>query len=257
MVSDFASSLLTFSKEPEPTLKTFCNFIACLLAVFGNGHKLEGLPHWLREAKLACQRFEIEVLTYGKSQWAKTIKEKSVAALLEEISADPCELTAGLDKAFRVIQQSKVIFEITQNPSTQPEDILSNIKSLLTLESLETEEVRYFFPEQTAVIASFRAKVNDLASLRMDKVELTVKKGKNLVDKYRRAGCRLSSYCIIVGRPFHQLGDLSNSETVSVSVIVSTVCILRHSTVHSTLLHIQVNHRCQYSLEDEGCHVDV
>ena len=184
LVSDLALALLKFAIEPRPSLKTLCHFASSARTVISGAQRLEGLPAWVRELRLASDRFEIALTEFGRKLWAERIQREGCDPLLSEMEKDAVELNPGLDKALRVIQQSKTMSNLSSDPAADS-DVLQHIKSLITLDSLEIEEIKFFFPDCVEKMLSFQATVTKLALEKLDEVETHVKTGRDLIGKYR------------------------------------------------------------------------
>ncbi|CAK9064045.1 unnamed protein product, partial [Durusdinium trenchii] len=117
--------------------------------------------------------FAIALHDYGKEE-KPNLKascggpEKAVQA----IQKDAIELGPDLDKALGVLRQAQLL----QSLSSSPDDPLpQQAKTLLTIDSLEIENIKFFFPDVIDTLTKFRAKAHENMAEGLGKVEEAIK----------------------------------------------------------------------------------
>ncbi|CAK9074797.1 unnamed protein product, partial [Durusdinium trenchii] len=180
-LSEFASMLLHYAVEEKPTLKDSCAARAGLQNTLALCHKLEGLPKWVKEGRLALDRFDQQLTNVGKHEWKQLLATDGPVKALQVIQDQKLELSPELDKLVGVLKQAHVLQGLVSSP-TDP--LTQQAKALLTIDSLEIENIKFFFPDLMDTLSSFRSQAHENLSAGLSKIEDMLKTGKGKVSKY-------------------------------------------------------------------------
>ena len=137
------------------------------------------------------ERFELVVLCKGKGEWKQLVSTEGPAKALKAIQSEQIQLTPGLDASVRVISQAGLLEGLgeTVSESETPDSV---VKKLMTVRSLEIEEIKSFFPELMPKLEKFQAAARKWVMDYLGGVEETIRIGKGTVDKFRplfQTGC--------------------------------------------------------------------
>lgn len=198
-ISQLAKVLYDFGgKGSQATLHEACEFFYNLKGALAKVNKLEDLPAWAREGRLACDRFELHLHVAGRSYLKDLVSKEGIdgaAAAVEklEIKPSPC-----FEKMLEVVRQGPSIKTLNLDEPL-PGDIggvTKQIKNMLTMSTLPIEDVKCFFPELDKNIQQYNEKVLKNMDHVLEKVEACVRLGKAKVDKYRRPSKMRDCVCV-------------------------------------------------------------
>lgn len=181
-LSEFAIALHDYGKEEKPNLKASCAARASLHRCLAKCHKLDGLPPWVKEGKLAVERFDTQLTVQGMREFKQLVVAGGPEKAVQAIQKDAIELGPDLDKALGVLRQAQLL----QSLSSSPDDPLpQQAKTLLTIDSLEIENIKFFFPDVIDTLTKFRAKAHENMAEGLGKVEEAIKNAQTKLCKYR------------------------------------------------------------------------
>ena len=178
--------LIAYGDHEEPSLKASCTFAAGVQLALASCERLDGLPKWVRETRLALDRFLCVLTGEVKASWKASLAVEGIDNLVSKVEAEKLTLPSALEKSFRVVKHGHWVGDINVL-QTEPsaETLLANVKLMLTIDSLEIEEIRYFFPNVPDEIRVFRNKVTDLVEADLKKIKDLVVEGQKCLAPYR------------------------------------------------------------------------
>lgn len=181
-----ATCLIAYGEHEEPPLKASCTFAAGVQLALSSCERLDGCPKWVRETKLALDRFETQLTVEVKASWKATIAAEGLEALISKVEAEKLTLPSYLDKSFRVVKYGQWVGDLNVLQMEPCADtLIGNVKCMLHIDSLEIEEIRYYFPDSPDAIKVFRGKVTDLVSADLQKIKDLVIAGQKHLSPYR------------------------------------------------------------------------
>lgn len=188
--ANFAESVLTFAMEDEPTLALGFQNLRSLKNAIHATQTLEAIPPWVTDAKQACQRLEMLLDKSGRDKLKALANEAhGVSGALDWIQSEKLVMTPGLQQCVDVLKQAKLLKD-TGAEFTVPvkEDLKGTcvcVKNMLTICSLQIEDIKFFFPDAAEHVATFQSTVEAHMEERFVMIERWVRAGKEMITKFR------------------------------------------------------------------------
>lgn len=183
-MSGMGKALLEYGQHEQPTVKQMCDFEATVQKVLSDCQKLEGLPGWVKEGRLAVERFSLLLTEHAKKEWSSKIQSQGLADALGSIQKEKLTLSPDLTKCLSVLKYGKLLQELGSEPSVS---LIQDVKNLFTIESLEIEDIKFFFPEVPEKVTMFRAQATTSAMTGLKEIEDFIKEGRKLLSDFRHS----------------------------------------------------------------------
>ena len=188
--ASFATAILNFAMEKDFTLASGFQVLRSLKNAIHSTQTAETTPPWVKDAKLACERLEMLLNKNGREK-LKSLANAAhgIPGALDWIQSEKIVVTPGLQESVDVLKQAKLVQDIGADfEPPKKGDIKGTcqcVKTMLTLCSLQTEEIKFFFPESPDKLASFQSKVEAHMEEVFTLIAGGVRGGRGLIDKYR------------------------------------------------------------------------
>ena len=151
---------------------------------------LEGLPPWVREGKLALGRLQVTLQVRAKNEWKDLVASKGIQQAVKEIEAQKLKLSAELDKLWAVLRQGQTLQTLKEKGEEvingDSNTLISQVKIMLTISSLDVSSILFFFPDMEAAIQQFQSKVTQTVMHGLDKIQDFVVRGVDNMNPYRQ-----------------------------------------------------------------------
>lgn len=188
------SKLEKSAEEITETLGVLSTMKTKINAISGDGNATalacEAMPPWVTDAKQACQRLEMLLDKSGRDKLKALANEAhGVSGALDWIQSEKLVMTPGLQQCVDVLKQAKLLKD-TGAEFTVPvkEDLKGTcvcVKNMLTICSLQIEDIKFFFPDAAEHVATFQSTVEAHMEGRFVMIERWVRAGKEMITKFR------------------------------------------------------------------------
>ena len=121
-----AKTFLMHGQYEQPSLQQACSFASDMQKELLSCQKLEGLPRWVRESRLAMERFTMSVTLHAKEMWKEMISSSGVEHTISKIEEDKLDMPPELGKCFSVLKQGKLISELKEEPG---DSMIQNVRT--------------------------------------------------------------------------------------------------------------------------------
>lgn len=188
--ANFSTAVLNFAMEQECTLASGFQVLRSLKNAIHSTQTSESTPPWVKDAKLACERLEMLLNKQGRDQLkALANGAHGVAGALDWIQSEKIVVTPGMQESVDVLKQAKLVRDIAtdfQAPNKgDTKGTCQCVKTMLTICSLQTEEIKFFFPESPDKLSNFQSKVEAHMEEVFTLIAGNVRSGRGMIDKYR------------------------------------------------------------------------
>ena len=196
--SELACAVLEYGEHAQPDLPQSCMMAVNLKRVLTICQRLEGLPGWVREGRLALERFEVQLTSQAKAEWKALLDSHGIDHALKMVEAGKLgqvDLNVELDGALAVLKQGKALSELSKF-DLESATLVEKAKHLLTVATLQVEAIKFFFPDAMETVADFKAKVTKMVVEGLEQINANTKSVEKNLSKYRRWSVeKVQLYC--------------------------------------------------------------
>ena len=183
-------TLLQYGHEADPSTKISCEVGTTLATVLAGCNLLEGLPAWVREAKLAAGRLEMSLHSHAKKEWKALVASKGIQQAVKEIEAQKLKLSPDLSKLWDVLKQGQTLQALKEKAEEidngNSSVFIQQVKVMLTVSSLDVASILFFFPDMEEAIQQFLSKVTQAVMDGLKKIQQFIKTGVGHMEPYRQ-----------------------------------------------------------------------
>eukprot|EP00435_Cladocopium_sp_Y103_P028421 s4337_g7.t1 len=175
--SELAGAFLEYGEHAQPDLPQSCALALNLKRVLGMCQRLEGLPRWVREGRLALERFELQLTSQAKAEWKALLDSNGIDYTLKVVEGGKVgqvDLNAEMDGALAVLKQGKTLSDLSSF-SLESATLVQKAKHLLTVSSLGVEQIKFFFPDVMETVSNFKAQVTKMVVEGLEQISATTK----------------------------------------------------------------------------------
>lgn len=193
--SELACAFLEYGEHVEPDLLQSCAMAMNLKRVLTMCQRLEGLPGWVREGRLALDRFEVQLTSQAKAEWKALLDSHGIDHTLKMVEGGKLgqvDLNVEIDGALAVLKQGKTLSELSKF-DLESATLVQKARYLLTVSTLQVEAIKFFFPDVMETVSDFKAKVTKMVMEGLDQISASTKPVEKILSKYRR-GAGLSFF---------------------------------------------------------------